>query len=341
MDRTSNADTPISPVATRALPAYAATMLRAALAIGAVCVLTGGAAQALDVVTHPLPEDFTYPEGIALSDDDRAFYTTSAETGAVLRVEIASNEAHVVVPPGELAPEKSEFPGPLGLEIDDAGRLWIAGGRTGTMFVVDSRSGTVLSRHRVPRAPALINDVAIASGGAFFTDSLNPVLWRIEARGERKPEPEAWLDFTNTAIRYAEGVNLNGIVATSDGKALIVAQMNKGLLYRIDIATKVITPIDTGGVPLTGADGLVLDGPKLYVVRQPHDEIVVLQLSEDGRSARKLATFRDPALAYPATAVKTANRLLVVNTQFNRREKGDPKLPFTVAGIALDAFVRR
>jgi sugar lactone lactonase YvrE len=345
MDRTSDADT-LTALHARRIEAHArrtvaATTPRIAIATCLLCALSAGTAHALDVVRHALPEDFTYPEGIALQEDGRAFYTASAETGAVLRVEVASNTAHTVVPPGRLVPQESEFPGLLGLELDDAGRLWIAGGRTGTMFVVDARSGAELSRHRAPRTPSLINDVAIASGGAFFTDSLNPVLWRIEARGERAAEPEPWLDLSNTAIRYGEGANLNGIEATPDGRALIVVQMNKGLLYRIDIASKSVTPIDTGGAALTGGDGLVLDGPKLYVVRQPNNEIVVLELASNGRSARKIASFTDPALAYPATAVKTANRLLVVNTQFDRHGTGDPKEPFTVVGIALDAFTRR
>ena len=45
--------------------------------------------------------------------------------------------------------------------------------------------------------------------------------------------------------------------------------------------SKVVTAIDTAGADLTGADGLVLDGRTLYVVRQPAGEIATVHLSAD------------------------------------------------------------
>ena len=90
---------------------------------------------------------------------------------------------------------------------------------------------------------------------------------------------EPWLDFTGTALQYDEGANLNGIAALPDGQSLIVVQMGKGLLFRIDLKTKKVSPIDTAGADLTGADGLVLDGHTLYVVRQTAVEIATVSLS--------------------------------------------------------------
>ena len=53
------------------------------------------------------------------------------------------------------------FPALLGMKIDGAGRVWIAGGRTGQMVVVDAKSGKVLKKFEVPTPGAsLINDVA-------------------------------------------------------------------------------------------------------------------------------------------------------------------------------------
>ena len=45
--------------------------------------------------------------------------------------------------------------------------------------------------------------------------------------------------------------------------------------------------------------------------------------------------FKDPALAWPATAVKAGDRLIVVNTQFNTRESKTQKTPFTLVHVPL------
>jgi Cu-Zn family superoxide dismutase len=222
------------------------------------------------------------------------------------------------------------------MKLDTAARLWVAGGRTGRAAVVDARSGKVLKRFETTTpAASLINDVALVGTAAFFTDTFTPTLWRVTTRGDQIGELEPWLAFAGTPLQYAEGPNLNGILATPDGRHLVVIQMNKGLLFRIDIADKRVSAIDVGGAPLSGGDGLVLDGTTLYVVRQTEEEIVTLELSADLGTGRVRNRFKNPALAWPATAAKAGNRLLVVNSQFNRRANGSAKTPFEIVGIPL------
>ena len=86
-----------------------ATLLLSLLAAGA---------SAADIARHTLPAQLKYPEGIALEKDGSAFYTASAENGAVVRVDLASGESKIVVPPGVLMNEDSPFPGLLGLELE-------------------------------------------------------------------------------------------------------------------------------------------------------------------------------------------------------------------------------
>jgi hypothetical protein len=38
---------------------------------------------------------------------------------------------------------------------------------------------------------------------------------------------------------------------------------------------------------------------------------------------------------WPATAAKVGDRLLVVNTQFNKRNTKDPVLPFSIVGVPV------
>lgn len=292
-------------------------------------------AQSPQITQYPLPADVTYPEGVAYDAKTNALFTGSAATGAVVRLDLASKKVDVVAPAGTALPGEP-FPALLGMKVDGAGRLWLAGGRTGTMAVLDARKGTVLKKFAVPAAstPSLINDVVIVGSNAYFTDSLTPMLWRVAVTGDQIGDLEPWLTLAAPLEYTTPGANLNGITATPDGRHLIVVQMNKGLLYRIGVDDKRITPIDVGGEALTAADGLVLDGRTLYIVRQGEQEIVTVTLDADLSKGQVVSRFKDPALMWPATAAKVGDQLMVVNTQFNKRSTKDPQ-PFAVIGVPL------
>jgi sugar lactone lactonase YvrE len=310
-------------------------MRTSVLAVTLLLSLSAAWAQQPDITRFPLPAEITYPEGIAYDPRTRTIYTGSAETWALARLSPDTKQATLVAPGGQFPSEP--FPALLGMKADQAGRLWLSGGRTGLMAVVDAKSGKEIRRFEVPTTDkSLINDVVVVESGAYYTDTFVPTLWRIPLHGDHIGELEPWLDLSGTPIQYEKGANLNGIAATADGRTLIVVQMNKGLLFRIDVGSRQVTPIDTGGEALHTADGLVLDGRTLYVVRQGEEEIVTIELSEDLSKARVLNRFRDPAaLAWPATAALVGDELVVVNTQFNRRQKKQAQTPFTLVGIPL------
>jgi sugar lactone lactonase YvrE len=290
------------------------------------------------LVRFDLPATVTFPEGVAHDPATGVLYTASALTGTLVRINLKTRASEIVAPAGVLVPggETKTFPAVLGMKLDGANRLWIAGGRSGKIFVVDAATGTVIKQLEVPDpSKSLVNDVAIVGDAGYFTDTRVPTLWRVAATGREIGALEPWLDFTGTPLQYYEGANLNGITATPDGRSLIVVQMGKGLLYRIDLKTKAVTSIDTGGADLTGADGLVLDGRTLYVVRQTAVEVATVQLSEDLSKGTVIARFKDPALAWPATAVKIGSDLIVVNTQFNTRANSSQTVPFTLISLPL------
>src|SRR5690606_6428212 len=114
----------------------------------------------------PLPDTVSFPEGITYDASAGALYTSSAEDGTVVRVDAATGAASIVVPGGTLVPAgTTTFPTLVGKKIDDAGRLWIAGGRTGKMWVVNAADGKVLKEVTVPTTgKSLINDVAVVDG---------------------------------------------------------------------------------------------------------------------------------------------------------------------------------
>jgi Cu-Zn family superoxide dismutase len=264
-------------------------------------------------------------------------YTAGAADGVLARVDLKTRATEVVAPAGVIVPPANTlFPAALGMKVDTAGRVWIAGGRTGRMSIVDTRTGKLLKQLEVPNPSAsLINDVAVVGTTGYFTDTRSPTLWRIEAKGGQIGGIEPWLSFAGTPLQYDAGLNLNGITVTADGRTLIVVQMDKGLLFSVDLASKAVKPIATDGADLSGADGLVLDGSTLYVVRQTANEIATVTLASGLLRGTVVHRFKDPQLAWPATAVKVGDRLIVVNTQFNLRDARTEVRPFTLLSVPL------
>jgi Cu-Zn family superoxide dismutase len=149
---------------------------------------------------------------------------------------------------------------------------------------------------------------------------------------------EPWISFAGTALEYTTGANLNGIAATRDGRYLIVVQMAAGKLFRIDTRTREVARIDAGEELLTLGDGLVLNGRRLYLVRQGAGEVVALDLGADFLTARVVKRITAKELAWPATAALVGDRMVVANSQLNKRASNTPEKPFSIVSIPLAAF---
>jgi Cu-Zn family superoxide dismutase len=316
-------------------------MTRAALSFVIVIVFAVGAAvgtmQPAAVRPIELPASVSFPEGIAYDASAGALYTAGAADGVLARIDAKSGAAQVVARAGILVPPgTTAFPAALGMKIDPRGRLWIAGGRTGKLWVVESATGRVVKEQAVPTVGrSLLNDVALVGPAAYVTDTFVPTLWRVSMKGDAVGELEPWLDLSSGPIKYGEAANLNGIAPTPDGRRLIVVHMSQGTLFTVGVESKAIAPIDTAGEDLSGADGLVLDGDTLYVVRQTAAEVVTVRLDAALTRGTVVSRFKDPALTWPATAVRVGADLVVVNTQFNTRESKSTRRPFTLLRVPV------
>lgn len=322
-------------------------MIRAAMALGALVAMSACTAQndadtaAVEeeraVRTVQLPAALDYPEGIEI-DSDGNIYISSAVDGTVMRISSEDGTGEVLSASNALLEaDFNVFPRFLGAKLDDSNRLWIAGGRTGEVFVLNAASGQLIKRMSVNNEGSLLNDASITSDAVYITDTRQPILWRIALDGDEIGDPERWIDFTGSSLEHdQEGRNLNGIVADPSGQYLLGIQMDKGLLYRISVADKSVTPVDVGGETLANGDGLVLDEQTLYLVRQADTEIVTLDLAEDWTSAKVVSRFTHPALTWPATAALYGDELYVVDSQFNRRASNDPVRPFSLVVIPLE-----
>ena len=286
-----------------------------------------------EVTSYTLPGDRVFPEGVAYRAGSQNFYVGSTTDGTIFKGTLGKKDTEVLLAPS------AERPSAIGMKVDEAGRLYVAGGASGKIFVYDTASRALIRAFDTPAAApegTFINDVALTPEGAYFTDSIRPVLFRVARTASSMGELTPWLDFTGTALKYQTGFNLNGIAATTDGRYLVVVQSNTGKLFRITVADKTVAEIDLGGGTVMSGDGILLSGQTLYVVRNSATLIVPVIMSADFSSGTLGTAFTDASLRYPTTIAQSGNRLLVVNSQFDKRGSGlTPELPFTVSNIAL------
>ncbi len=153
--------------------------------------------------------------------------------------------------------------------------------------------------------------------GVYFTDSQRPVLYKVATSGNGRPGAVTTIPLTGDYQHVAGQFNLNGIVATENGKTLIAVQSISRKLLTIDPKTGVAKLIDLGGYDLSNGDGLLLRGRTLYVVQNRDNKVAVFELSRDLTKATFLRALTDPGnLDVPTTIDRFGGRLYVVNARF-------------------------
>jgi len=277
-----------------------------------------------NAVTPPdlisLPNAFQ-PEGIASREN--LIYVGSIPTGAVYRADITTGTGSVLVPAqaGRAA---------IGLKVDGRGRILVAGGSTGKAFVYDAATGQDLASYSLTQAnPTFINDVVLTSDAAWFTDSRNPVLYRVPLPADGSiagQETVATLALSGDFQNVAGVNNLNGIAFT--GQLLIAVQSNTGFLFTVNPATGVTKKIDLGAETVINGDGLLLEGQTLFVVQNRLNQVAVIDLSPDFATGTVRTRILNPSFDVPTTLTAAGGSLYAVNARFGIQVT--PDTPYTV-----------
>lgn len=282
-------------------------MRRTFLAVLAIVLwlVPGALAAGSFPATIPLPNGFQ-PEGIAISGS--TFFVGSIPTGAVYRGDLRSGEGAVLVPgaAGRAA---------IGVEADSRGRLFVAGGPTGKAFVYSAETGKTLASFRLTQEETFVNDVVVTPQGAWFTDSINPFLYKVFIRADGSLGRVKSVPLTG-AIQYVAGFNVNGIDAVPSGKKLVIVQSNTGRLFSVNPANGATKEIDLGGESVPNGDGILLDGSTLYVVQNQLNTVAVIKLSPDLSSGSVITRLTDPDLDVPTTIDDFEKKLYAVNARF-------------------------
>ena len=294
------------------------------VALSLLTMSSAAAASFPDVI--PLPDGFQ-PEGIAVGKGS-TFYVGSISTGAVYRGDLRTGEGDILVP-------AQEGRAAIGLKYDDrTGYLFVAGGPTGYAYIYNGETGAnVGDPIQLTTDQSFINDVVITKDAAYFTNSSQPILYKVplENNGELSTP------FTSVAIplsgdyQQVPGFNANGIEATPDGKTLIIVNSTLGALYQVEPETGIATEIALEGGNVQSGDGILLQGKTLYVVQNFLNQIAVVRLSPDLGSGTIVETITNENFRIPTTIAKFGNSLYAVNARFDA--PGTPTTDYDVVRV--------
>jgi sugar lactone lactonase YvrE len=276
------------------------------------------------------------PEGIAVASDG-TMYVTSVSTGAVFRGHVRDRRMSVFLPAGSDGRTHA-----AGIHLDQRGRLFVAGYDSHALFVY-STSGRLLAKRVAANGDAALNDLVITDDAVYVTDSATGILWRASLDGSRVGELRAWLNPDDFPV--APGF-LNGIVSSPDGRTLLVADGGTGSgtpgdahLFRVDVRRQAVGEVTISGGYLATADGLLLEGNRLYaVVEFPDgqggwtDSADLMILNRDLTAARWVDR-SDTVTPFdgPTTIARDPyGRLLWANSQLL---SPSPAPPFTVSRV--------
>jgi sugar lactone lactonase YvrE len=259
-----------------------------------------------------LPNGFQ-PEGIAVGPGS-TFYVGSIPTGAIYRGDLRTGLGQVFVPAqsGRQA---------VGLKYDPRSNLlFVAGGPTGFTYIYNAKTGSNVAAIQLTTGTSFINDVIVTRDAAYFTNSSQPVLYRVPlGRNGKLPNPPTSQAITlGGDYQFTPGAfNANGIAATPDGKALIIVNSAQGALYRVDPVSGKARLINLGTGSVLNGDGILLRGRTLYVVQNTLNQIAVVRLKPNLSFGTITEAITSPLFRVPTTIASFGERLYVVNARFD------------------------
>lgn len=262
-----------------------------------------------------------YPEGIAWSPAQNAFFVSSIRLGVIGKVSPQGRYSAFI--------RDDKLVSSVGLQLDSRRNLlWVAVGDLGNsvrssaatqgklaaVAAYDATTGELRAYHDLGglvEGGHFANDLALdAQGNVYVTDSFSPVIYRVDTHGKASV-------FVRNELFTGEGFNLNGIVYHADGY-LLVAKHNSGELFRV--STNGPREVRRVQLPeaLKGADGLLLRAPnRLTVVQNSGADRVVELVSNDGWQSAAIESSSKSAMSFPTTATLADKHLYVLNSRLD------------------------
>jgi sugar lactone lactonase YvrE len=325
-------------------PAQARFLRAAAFSIGLLGLLASCSKDDDSGTTTPavptrisVPQPALSPEGVQYDEANKRFVVSSRTQGRISSVRDDSTFTTLV--------DDSRLISTIGINLDASRqRLLVAVSDIG---VNTSRTTATTLRKLAALAifnpttgafinyidlgglrPALnhfANDIAVdTQGNAYITDSLSPIIYKVDAQGNAS----VFLENAQLSAATTTGFGLNGIVYHPDGY-LLTAKSSDGTLYKVPISNPSGFTTVTKSQSLVGADGLLLTNPTTLLVVAGSQSTVFRMTSADAwATTTATGSFATGAVSpttitkrgseayvlYPYTA--TAPRFAIVKTVF-------------------------
>jgi sugar lactone lactonase YvrE len=283
--------------------------------------------------------DGASPEGFAIGKGNTAY--NGSPDGSIYKVDLRTGLGEVMVPIQD--PENCLK---LGMRIDPrTNYLFVAGCFHGNAQVFDADSGALLMEYQLDSSGlSIINDLAITRDAVYFTDSAQPFLYRLPLTRKGGLPLDAGAataipligDFVNGDEPYCCAAN--GIVATENGKTLIVGHSNASQLYRVDPKTGHADAISVD-TPLAGfLDGIVMKGRTLYILTPGQgtpDGIQVVKLDRKMLKGKLQGIITNPDFDGVASGAILGNSLYVNNARYGIFPP-QPDTPYWLTKVTLN-----
>ena len=272
------------------------------------------------------------PEGFTIGKGTTAY--NGSIDGSIFKVNLRNGQGEILVP----AEPDFDFVNEchkLGMRVDPRSNyLFVAGCINGDAYVFDADSGEEIMKYQLaPQYESTINDIAITKDAVYFTDFAQPFIYRLPlSKNGRIPSDEDAATAIPLTGDFEVGDNnfgafANGIVATPDGKTLIVGNSGTSKIFRVDPTTghadEIIVSPPLVGFPAGFQDAIVLHDGVLFILTPdasdtypPVDRVQVVVLNEDMLTGNLVGTIIDSDMDGVASGAMHGDSLYVNNARY-------------------------
>lgn len=297
----------------------------------AACALQAQIVRAEDPFPASIPvRAGSPPEGFTIGVGTTAY--NGSIDGSIYKFDLRTGEGGEFVPP---EPDVDVFNDcyKLGMRVDPRSNyLFVAGCLGGNAYVFDADTGEAIATYELaPAYSTVINDLAITTDAVFFTDFTQPYLYRLPLTANGQLPAGA----ASTPILLSNDVGngpltANGIIATPDGKTLIIGDSATANIYRVDPATGYSDRIAVNP-PLVGfIDGIVLHRGMLYILTPADpsdptdiDRVQVVALDKELLTGTVVGVITGPGLDGVASGAVFGSSLYVNNARYTTFPEAD------------------
>ena len=272
------------------------------------------------------------PEGFTIGKGHTAY--NGSIDGSIYKVNLRNGEGETLV---EAEPDFDVFAGDcykLGMRVDPRSNyLFVAGCINGDAYVFDADTGDEIMKYQLDDSGfSVINDIAITRDAVYFTDFGQPFIYRLPlSKNGKIPSGEDAATAIPLTGDFEAGDNLidvfaNGIVATPDGKTLIIGHSGSSKIFKVNPTTGhadeiIVDPPLLGLLDGSFLDGIVLYDGVLFILSPGEtaagDLVQVVELDEGMLTGSLVGTISDPGMDGVASGAMHGDSLYVNNARYS------------------------